>query len=55
MEACGQDMLKDAGKELHRIENKRFGFAGLRLDVTECNVTILIAHEPLIAQRGAER
>jgi hypothetical protein len=29
MEACGQDMLKDAGKEIDRIENERFGFAGL--------------------------
>ena len=54
MEACGQDMLKEAGKESDRIENERFGFAGLRLDVSECDVTILIADEPLIAQRGAE-
>ena len=30
MEACGQDMLKDSGKEIDRIENERFGFAGLR-------------------------
>jgi hypothetical protein len=50
MEACGQDMLKDAGKESDCVENEGLGFAGLRLDVTECDVAILIADEPLIAQ-----
>lgn len=54
VEACGQDMLKEAGKESDRIENEPLRFAGLRLDVTQCDVTIVIADESLIAQRGAE-